>query len=239
MKNNILILLLIFILTCCKGDDKCVQLIDEPYIFPIVPGQVEWNELSTTEQRHKAVQIPEDILYCLSDEALIETCINYPLYIEYTLSSNSNAIKGFETMIRNFNGLEELFKRESALKIIIQKYLIEDMYKFANIYSKSRLSYYYMFLSKETTISKLNNNQRYKFIKITIERINTIENENPKVLCCDNVELSCYYIVANALYYFEFEPFVSYFVSTNYNNLGGIPPKKIYEYALIFLTQQK
>ncbi len=220
-----------------KGNRNCNQLINEPYNFPITPSQPEWSELQTTEQRYNAVQIPRDTLYCLTDEALVETCINYPLYLECAMRSDLDIAKGFNIMINNFNGLTELFERESALKLVINRYLSEDMYQFAETHGKSRLSYFYMFLSMGKVISILDNEQRYEFIEKTIDKINLIENESPKVLCCNNVELTCYYIIANALYGFEYKPFITYFKLAGLNNVGSIPPDKIYEYAINFLNQ--
>ncbi len=238
---SLILTILLFLNGCSednfKEDKNCIQLINEPYDFPITLGTTEWSELQTTEQRYHAVQIPGDILYCLTDEALVETCIHYPLYLEYTMKSDLDIVKGLNVMISNFNGLTELFKRESALKIVINRYLTEDMYQFAETYGKSRLSYFYMFLSLEEVISILGNEQRYEFIERTIDKIDLIENESSKVLCCNSIELTCYHIISNALYYFDYKPYIAYFKSAGYNNVGSIPPDKIYEFAIKFLNQ--
>ena len=244
MKNFIfLILILLLFQSSCSEDinieDKnCIQLINEPYNFPITPGQSSWSELRTTEQRYNAVQVPSDILYCLTDEALIETCIIYPLYLEYTMRSDLDIGKGFNVMISKFNGLKELFERESALKLVVNRYLTEDMYQFAEKYGKSRLSYFYMFLSTEEVLSILDKEQRYEFIEKTIDKIDLIINESPQVLCCNNVELTCYYVIAKALYIFEYRPFITYYKLEGLNNVESIPPDKIYEYAINFLKSK-
>ncbi len=243
MKNFIsLILTILLFLNSCSAvnyeeDKNCIQLINEPYNFPITPGTTEWSELQTSEQRYNAVQIPSDILYCLTDEALIETCINYPLYLEYTMRSDLDIAKGLNIMISKFNGLTELFKRESALRLVINRYFTEDMYQFAETYGKSRLSYFYMFLSTEKVFSILDKEQRYKFIEKTIDKIDLIENESPEILCCNNVELTCYYVIATALHVFEYRPFITYYKSEGLNNVKSIPPDKIYEFAINFLNQ--
>jgi len=69
MKNSVLILLLVSL--CCTRDDlqnekydqlECDQLINEPYNFPVKPGDPEWSEFETEEERFKEVSNPNNFL---------------------------------------------------------------------------------------------------------------------------------------------------------------------------------
>ncbi len=249
------ILVVLFLLSCSTEDadryrcnnedfdrssnedvDRCSNPISEPYDdYPILPGTPEWYDLVTEEQRLNALQIPDSILYCLTDEALLETCINSHLYYHITASSSSTDIMvNSDKEVELFNGLKELFIRKSACRAIINRYMQEDMYQFNEIYGTSRLSYFYRFLYREEVILELDCNQRFEFIEKTIEKIETIESEDPQILCCRHIEITCYNILRRALILFNYEPFVEYHKTTNLDNYH----ENIKAYAISFLNEK-
>ena len=74
-------------------------------------------------------QIPEDILLSMSDEGLIVTCLNLPYFhAKGNLpSSTLYPIKDkLQFAINNFNGLQELLKRENIHKKLKQLYITPE-----------------------------------------------------------------------------------------------------------------
>ena len=240
---NIKILVLIMIVqlvsVSCTRDENCDQLINEPYSFPVKPGDPEWSNLKTDEERINAVQIPASILKCLTDEALLQTCIDYPLYLHFTASSDIDPSNVFEKFLVNkFNGLQELFERENIETILLDRYISEDMYSFVKIYDIFRLHYYFMFLSRENVISKLDEDQVYDFIKHSLDKFDTIQNESPPyILCYSGVEFTITYLMARVMLCHKFLPFVNYYNSMGFINEAWVPADKIVEYARLFIKQ--
>ncbi|KPK83075.1 MAG: hypothetical protein AMS27_13345 [Bacteroides sp. SM23_62_1] len=245
MNIKILVLIMIFPLVsinCIQDDlqnEKCDQLINEPYNFPIKPGDPEWSNFETDVERYNAVQIPESILKCLTDEALLQTCIDYPLYLDFTASSDTDPSTGFEKfLVKKFNGLQELFERKNIETILLDRYISEDMYSFVEKYYIFRLEYFFMFLSRESIISNLDENQVYNFIKNSLDKFDTIQNESPPyILRYSGVELIITYLMAKVMLYHNFLPFVNYYNSMGYINVSSVPPNKAVEYARQFIKQ--
>jgi hypothetical protein len=96
--------------------------LDEPYDFPIKPGMPEWAELTPYEMG-EVLQIPDDILKRLSTRALVETCLNYPRFPEFGLSSSTPKV-GVSWVIIGFNGFGELFLRRDAFTYLFVKYAL-------------------------------------------------------------------------------------------------------------------
>ena len=92
----------------------------EPYDFPLKPGMPEWADLSPSEMP-EVLQIPDDILKRLSTRALVETCLNYPMFFLFTASS-SNPKDGIWWVMNGFNGFGELFLRQDAFRCLFEKY---------------------------------------------------------------------------------------------------------------------
>jgi len=60
-----------------ESQEKGMQYIDEPYIYPILPGTDEWKQL-TVEERIKACEVDEELLKKMSTKALVETVCTHP-----------------------------------------------------------------------------------------------------------------------------------------------------------------
>jgi hypothetical protein len=101
------------------------QSIDKPYDFPLKPGMPEWANLKTGIDKVNAVQIPQDIARRMTTKSLLETCLNYPLFvIEITAYSSSQV--GMKYAIKSFNGFAELLKRKDAYIYLSEKFLSFD-----------------------------------------------------------------------------------------------------------------
>lgn len=115
MKRIIIVMycILIFSVACQKGD---AYTITEPYQYPVVPGMEEWKELKSLQEKSEACQIPEDILSNMTTEALVETVVHYPLYIN-AFAYDIRQI-GLSHIKEYYNGLQELYTRDDAIEKI-------------------------------------------------------------------------------------------------------------------------
>ena len=113
------ICLLLFTLSC-SFVSKGQQVIDRPYDFPIKPGMEKWKDFKTGKEMVDACQIPVEILQKMSTDALAETCLNYPLALDYSACNDERV--GIKHIIDNFNGLQELSKRPDGALALIKLY---------------------------------------------------------------------------------------------------------------------
>lgn len=90
--------------------------ITEPYQYPILPGMDEWRKFDNNVDMMEACLIPEDILKCMTTEALLETVLSYPLLSN--MFRWETVQEGYEFMLRNFNGLQELMQRPDLDDVI-------------------------------------------------------------------------------------------------------------------------
>lgn len=90
------------------------------YIFPLRPGMPEWKNLQTHDEMLSVLQIPENILSNMSTPALVETCLNYPLFIDFYAIDDFQI--SIEQIIFDFNGIGELLKRQDSGEELIKKY---------------------------------------------------------------------------------------------------------------------
>ena len=93
----------------------------DAYEFPIRPGMKEWKALSSYAEMLKACQIPEPILQKMSTAGLIETVLNYPLYM-LTILAYDSMQQGFNVMAKRFNGIAELLERKDAGAELLARY---------------------------------------------------------------------------------------------------------------------
>ena len=107
--------ILIFTSGCKKtGQKKLNYSITEAYQYPVVPGMEEWKKINSLQEKAEACQIPEDILGSMTTEALVETVVNYPLFINVFAYDNKKM--GLEHVKGYFNGLQELYERDDAIE---------------------------------------------------------------------------------------------------------------------------
>lgn len=171
-KCRILMLLLLLLSFSIKGQD----VVDTPYEFPVRPGMEQWKSFKTGQEMKDACQIPIDILNRLSTKALAETCLNYPLYFEYT-AFNSERM-GIGHIIENFNGLTELSKRENGVQELVKLYEgLPVNTKTKRVSSKIKenasilhLSYLELLLSDEAFFQKLSVNDCTELKKVVTDK---------------------------------------------------------------------
>ena len=97
-----------------------------PYDYPVRPGTPEWAEFTDHQQMIDACEIPESILHSMTTEALVDTVLDYPLFINIYLSDTTTS-NGYENAKEVFNGLTELANRPDAASILLDKYQKSDV----------------------------------------------------------------------------------------------------------------
>lgn len=94
---------------------------DIKWDYPVKPGSKEWQQLTTQELKVRACQIPDELLSQISTKDLVELCLNYPLLMNVTFFSTFES--GLKSFIRDFNGINELFRRNESAQLLKDKFI--------------------------------------------------------------------------------------------------------------------
>ncbi len=132
------------------------------YNWPIKPGMQEWRQLTTPAQMLEVLQIPEDILSGMKTADLVETCLDYPLFLD--MFAINSLQRGIESVIFGFNGLQELQRRDDAGVELLKEYARVSTLD----YNGGRPPFEYMIrlarieilLAQEAVLSKLQDMER-------------------------------------------------------------------------------
>lgn len=100
---------------------------DEPFTFEKVTDPAIWRTFNNLEEMMEACQLPKEMLSVISTENLIQTIMNHPLYGIYT--AYNNEFGGVNVILGNFNGFEELQRREGAAEAVIEYYAATNVEK--------------------------------------------------------------------------------------------------------------
>ncbi|MCP4220593.1 MAG: hypothetical protein GY765_38555 [bacterium] len=93
---------------------------EEPFRFPVKPGSEAWKNFTSHSGMLEAIQIPVERLERMSTATLVQTCLNYPLYLD--LIAYNTLQEGIEAVISDFNGLRELLRRKDAAEVLFRHY---------------------------------------------------------------------------------------------------------------------
>jgi len=129
MKSNKWLILILLIFCRCANDKMtikenafnlsispgaCFPEVSDKYVYPIVPGMIEWQQIKSTDEAYKLCQLPDSVLKSISTPGLIDALIHAPMFTDfYNLSDASSALKWFGHY-EQFNCAKELFQRKDA-----------------------------------------------------------------------------------------------------------------------------
>ena len=134
---------------------RYISPIDLSYEYPIKTGTPEWKE-SNYRELVDLLQIPEEILYNLTTEALIETVLDYPFIVNLFLFNSYE--DGFKATLSDFNGLRELVRRDDAASKLLQKRLeMSDIQEAENSFEMKIID---IFLYQESIHNQLTHAER-------------------------------------------------------------------------------
>lgn len=88
--------------------------------YPVKPGSEEWKKLSSHQEMVQICQVPNEVLSLLSTKDLANICLNYPLF--FTMKAFNNLQLGFNQVSTEFNGFQELYKRNDAGTVLVEIY---------------------------------------------------------------------------------------------------------------------
>ncbi|MBN2610109.1 MAG: hypothetical protein JXB00_00990 [Bacteroidales bacterium] len=130
------------------------------YNFPIKPGSNDWKKLQTHDEMLQVCQIPDSLLLEMCTKSLLETCLKYPLILDFIFYNDTKL--GFETMSNGFNGIIELKKRNDAGKYLGEIYramntesILNDSLQSKIIHDPFRPSVIELILSENKILSNL------------------------------------------------------------------------------------
>jgi hypothetical protein len=159
----------ILIFSLCFSFTILAQKIDDRvYEFPTRPGLADWSNFKTENERFSALQIPDNLLKSMSTESLIITCINYPAFGHYTAFNSLQY--GMDHLIKNFNGLQELLKRDGAPVKLLSIYskinsTTTSIKEIVTDFWSIRSCYFELLLAQEKIIDKMTKEERIAFIQ--------------------------------------------------------------------------
>ncbi|WP_435056216.1 hypothetical protein [Thomasclavelia cocleata] len=96
--------------------------INEPYVYPILPGTKEWESFKSKSEMMNACQIPSEIIDSMSTEALTLSVINHPL-LDTDVLSYDNYTQGFDSFVSDFDATKALLEREDFAVNLAKIYL--------------------------------------------------------------------------------------------------------------------
>jgi len=208
------------------------EIIDE-YIYPIQPGTPEWAAFTNHDEMLEACQLPDAVLKSISTWGLVQTCFNYPLYGDY--SAFNQQARWINDLSQSFNGLRELFSRTDAPIVLLYDYRYMDLSKYPEYYDWNFME---LMIGCDSFVSRLNNRQRLYLVSVAIEK----DKEQRDFF---NTSFPPYsvYIMANAMTYAGYQPFINYCIKQKDNNMGELAlwgfnasAEKIEEYAREFVN---
>ncbi len=175
------------------------QIIDE-YIYPILPGTPAWAELKTYAAKVEAVQIPDSVLHKITTWGLVESCFKYPLYSDYAFFNDQvNYINDLE---QTNSGFRELLSRDDAPLVLLYFYRYWDI---------SPSSYYLkrffieLVMGSDKFVSRLNDRQLLYLLSVAWDK-KEMQNE----LYESPPPPYSFFIMANTMIHFGYEPFIEY-----------------------------
>jgi hypothetical protein len=143
---------------------------NDAYTYPIKLGMPAWKILGSLEAIFNACQIPKSTLQKMSTTGLVETVLNYPLLFNYRAYNDPQ--QGFDVLVANFNGLQELFSRKDAGTELLARYRIIDPLAFKDdLTDVEKVSYGWnisnieMLLSQEPILTNLTKIQCQELVK--------------------------------------------------------------------------
>lgn len=146
------------------------------YSFPLKPGDTEWDfSRYTIAEIKEKLQLPSVLLRSMMTSDLIETCLDYPYSLDFLFFDEIQ--HGVECIRQEFNGLDEVLKREDLAKAMLKKYEIKmqtaEVMKtqeplVIGSYSTHFL-FFKMLLAQDEVLNQMNRSQLRQLIKLSMK----------------------------------------------------------------------
>jgi len=205
--KKILVIVVIMILVSINIFTETNEISDA-YEYPITPGTKEWKKLKSHIEMIEVSIIPENQLKTMSTEGLLETVLNCPIIgdiIAFAPYQN-----GYNSVFRNFNGLQELANREGLSQIILEKY-----YELNNTIIPEnepngikfilKIVGLEMIISQDYIIDNLNVEQKIFLLREAIKRY---ESTNDGLGYSTSFKKSSFNVIDKVLLSLNYQPFI-------------------------------
>ncbi|WP_020394509.1 hypothetical protein [Thiolinea disciformis] len=144
--------------------------------YPIKTSKQEWSQLKDHQAMIDKAQIAKENLGKLTTKELIELSLDYPLFDD-VLAHNSIQ-SGFEQVVRNFNGLQDLLSRDDAAQELVKKYKkLEVNLKRVNLSAEdqvnvsSKIRRLEWILAQDAIVDRLSLNEQKLLSKLALRNI--------------------------------------------------------------------
>lgn len=151
------------------------------YSYPLKPGDAEWdfNRHTTTEIK-QMLQLPADILSGMSTSDLIETSLDYHYSTDFIFSETFQY--GVESVRKQFNGLDELLKRNDLAAAMLKQYELKlqttEVMKTQESVKQGDYSFHFMLLkmlvAQDEVLNQLSREQLQQLISLSTEAWNMV-----------------------------------------------------------------
>jgi hypothetical protein len=152
------------------------QPVTTPYAYPLVPGTPQWKALKNQQEKLDACQIPQHTLSNMTTDALVTTCLSYPLF-GITLAAHEGGQKGLDALLKEFNGLRELIKRKDAGSFLIMRYRDFNPIGYDTTWPPIKQGEYSvklycleMLISQDSIISNMSTQERKDLLYLTVDK---------------------------------------------------------------------
>lgn len=194
-KSALVYFVLIFSFSVCSCSDntfvsgndghvmstKADYATDSPYEFPIRIGQPAWKNFKSGQEMLLGCQMPSDLVHKMTTKALCETCLEYPLAFDYIYANDEKTAVPF--FIENFNGLNELSKREDFFNYLLESYTdaaYDPDYSILSLSNKGSIfyiGYIELIFTTEEFFKHIDKEGLAKLLKVSMDKY-TYEVEN-------------------------------------------------------------
>lgn len=86
-------------------------------VYSVLPGDPEWEQLPSVEDRIRACAIDEEVLHNLTDEQLVQAILDYPFVIDLWLANDYRI--GIQSVCENSDAFHELLLRDNSKDILM------------------------------------------------------------------------------------------------------------------------
>jgi len=147
--------------------------------FPIKPGTSVWKQYRTHAEKVKALQVPLSVLKNMSTDHLVEICLTYPFLDE--IWAYNNIQNGFEYVVKDFNGLQELLMRKDVGPILLLRYknmspnnVSKDWSLLQQGTHTAKFRHIEILIAQETILTALKDNERLTLLNEVVKKHQTM-----------------------------------------------------------------
>jgi hypothetical protein len=175
MRVSLFLTILIFCFFASIYDARS-QSVTTPYVYPVKPGTEEWKALKTQKEKLRVCQVPEDILRNMTPDALVETCLSYPMF-DVAIIAHDGRQEGFDALVQDFNGIRELLRRKDVGSSLLSRYRDFDPLAYDTSWTPVKRGYFKLslnrleiLLSQDTILSNMDAPTRKEILSLTVEK---------------------------------------------------------------------